>query len=224
MYPAGLDTSSMKSKHTDEQLGWLRNHLADYETRASGNVRGDAKKFALEMASKYIEKWGVPEGEKETTVREVRLCSPLYQHLAAHVGIIKANLYLVQEYVGQRQGGPEETSAHEEYDHLHIPYLVLKHPLQRLNVPPPPISPSPTSSSLPTPAPQQPRVGLCLCLSLVLCSHICLSSISATAPSTPAAPCPCTLSLCPYCTPARQPCHTPVQSSTSTARLVRWCH
>jgi len=54
----------------DEQLGWLRSHLADYETRASGNVRGDAKKFALEMASKYIEKWGVPEGEKETTVRE----------------------------------------------------------------------------------------------------------------------------------------------------------
>ncbi|KAF8586835.1 hypothetical protein K439DRAFT_1631277 [Ramaria rubella] len=60
----------MKSKHTDEQLAWLRNHLAEYETRAGGNVRGDAKKFALEKATKYIEKWGVPDGEKETTMKE----------------------------------------------------------------------------------------------------------------------------------------------------------
>lgn len=61
----------MKSKHTDEQLGWLRTHLGEYEHRASGNVRGDAKKYALEMANKYIEKWGVPDGEKETTMKEV---------------------------------------------------------------------------------------------------------------------------------------------------------
>ncbi|KIJ38977.1 hypothetical protein M422DRAFT_781270 [Sphaerobolus stellatus SS14] len=60
----------MKSKHTDEQLSWLRSHLTEYEQRASGNVRGDAKKFALEMASKYIEKWGVPDGEKENTMKE----------------------------------------------------------------------------------------------------------------------------------------------------------
>lgn len=63
----------MKSKHTDEQLGWLRSHLQEYETRAGGNVRGDAKKFALEMAGKYIDKWGVPDGEKENTMKEVRL-------------------------------------------------------------------------------------------------------------------------------------------------------
>ncbi|GJJ14840.1 hypothetical protein Clacol_009108 [Clathrus columnatus] len=60
----------MKSKHTDEQLAWLRAHLGDYENRAGGNVRGDAKKYALEMANKYIEKWGVPDGEKETTMKE----------------------------------------------------------------------------------------------------------------------------------------------------------
>lgn len=62
----------MKSKHTDEQLSWLRGHLVEYETRAGGNIRGDAKKFALEKAVKYIEKWGVPDGEKETTMKEVR--------------------------------------------------------------------------------------------------------------------------------------------------------
>lgn len=61
----------MKSKHTDEQLAWLRSHLAEYETRAAGNVRGDAKKFALDKAAKYMEKWGLPDGEKENTTKEV---------------------------------------------------------------------------------------------------------------------------------------------------------
>ena len=88
----------MKSKHTDEQLSWLRSHLAEYETRAGGSVRGDAKKFALEKAVKYIEKWGVPEGEKETTMKEVRLSteSRRYQALKCFV----ANLHLVQKYIG----------------------------------------------------------------------------------------------------------------------------
>lgn len=74
----------MKSKHTDEQLSWLRSHLAEYETRAGGNVRGDAKKFALEKAVKYIEKWGVPDGEKETTMKEVRLQTIKEADLALH--------------------------------------------------------------------------------------------------------------------------------------------
>lgn len=101
----------MKSKHTDEQLSWLRSHLAEYETRAGGNVRGDAKKFALEKAVKYIEKWGVPDGEKETTMKEVRLST---ENPLSGLRCFVADLYLVQKYVSQRKGSKKEASAHEE--------------------------------------------------------------------------------------------------------------
>jgi hypothetical protein len=103
----------MKSKHTDEQLSWLRGHLAEYENRAGGNVRGDAKKFALEKAVKYIEKWGVPDGEKETTMKEVRPYT-IWKQLAGFEFVV-ANLHLVQKYIGQREGSKKEASAHEEF-------------------------------------------------------------------------------------------------------------
>lgn len=66
----------MKSKHTDEQLNWLRSRLPEYESRAAAQVRGDAKGFALRCAEEYIEKWGLgtgPDAEKESQVKEVRL-------------------------------------------------------------------------------------------------------------------------------------------------------
>jgi hypothetical protein len=103
----------MKSKHTDEQLAWLRSHLSEYENRAGGNVRGDAKKFALEKAVKYIDKWGVPEGEKETTMKEVRFSTVRERNLQ-HLNDLVANIHLVQEHLSERERGEEEASAHEE--------------------------------------------------------------------------------------------------------------
>ena len=64
----------MKSKHTEEQLNWLRDRLPEYESRASAQVRGDAKGFALKCAEEYIVKWGLgtgPDAEKESQVKEV---------------------------------------------------------------------------------------------------------------------------------------------------------
>ncbi|KZS98249.1 hypothetical protein SISNIDRAFT_448436 [Sistotremastrum niveocremeum HHB9708] len=63
----------MKSKHTEEQLAWLRSHLPEYENRATAAVRGDAKGFALKCAEEYIAKWGLgtgPDEEKESQVKE----------------------------------------------------------------------------------------------------------------------------------------------------------
>ncbi|KAH7096473.1 hypothetical protein BKA62DRAFT_510236 [Auriculariales sp. MPI-PUGE-AT-0066] len=65
----------MRSKHTDEQLAWLRGHLPKYEQKTSGATRGDAKKFALDCAHAYIQLWGLPknangEVEKESVVKE----------------------------------------------------------------------------------------------------------------------------------------------------------
>lgn len=68
----------MKSKHTEEQLAWLRSHLPEYENRATAAVRGDAKGFALKCAEEYIAKWGLgtgPDEEKESQVKEVCLRS-----------------------------------------------------------------------------------------------------------------------------------------------------
>lgn len=67
----------MRSKHTEEQLAWLKNHLPKYEQKTSGATRGDAKKFALDCAQTYIQLWGLPktangDDEKESVVKEVR--------------------------------------------------------------------------------------------------------------------------------------------------------
>lgn len=69
----------MRSKHSEEQLAWLKNHLPKYEQKTSGATRGDAKKFALDCAQTYIQLWGLPKGangdeEKESVVKEVRGC------------------------------------------------------------------------------------------------------------------------------------------------------
>ena len=66
----------MRSKHSEEQLAWLKTHLPKYEQKTSGATRGDAKKFALDCAAMYIQLWGLPktatgEPEKESVVKEV---------------------------------------------------------------------------------------------------------------------------------------------------------
>jgi hypothetical protein len=47
--------------YTDEQLSFLRSHLPEFERRTQGAVRGDAKKFALERAGDFVQKFGLPD-------------------------------------------------------------------------------------------------------------------------------------------------------------------
>ncbi|KAF8652350.1 hypothetical protein AX16_004380 [Volvariella volvacea WC 439] len=46
--------------YTDQQLAFLKSHLPEFERRSQGSVRGDAKKFALERASDFISRFGLP--------------------------------------------------------------------------------------------------------------------------------------------------------------------
>jgi hypothetical protein len=36
-------------------------HLAEFERRSQGTIRGDAKKFALDRAGEFIQTFGLPE-------------------------------------------------------------------------------------------------------------------------------------------------------------------
>jgi hypothetical protein len=69
-YPPSMSTSGSneprvsKSRlpraYTEEQLTFLRNNLNDFERKSQGSIRGDAKKFALEKASEFIARFGIP--------------------------------------------------------------------------------------------------------------------------------------------------------------------
>ncbi|KAK1234178.1 hypothetical protein PQX77_002604 [Marasmius sp. AFHP31] len=59
-----MSTSAGKSRlpkaYTDQQLGFLKSHLPEFERRTQGAVRGDAKKYALEKAVEFIATFGLP--------------------------------------------------------------------------------------------------------------------------------------------------------------------
>ena len=59
-----MSTSVGKSRlpkaYTDQQLGFLKSHLPEFERRTQGAVRGDAKKYALEKAGEFIATFGLP--------------------------------------------------------------------------------------------------------------------------------------------------------------------
>lgn len=62
--------------YTEEQLVFLRSHIVGFETRTRGHVRGDAKKFALDRASEFLLRFGLPPDlhgvdEAEPRFREV---------------------------------------------------------------------------------------------------------------------------------------------------------
>ncbi|KAF8068854.1 hypothetical protein FPV67DRAFT_1093599, partial [Lyophyllum atratum] len=61
--------------YTDQQLTFLKSHLSEFERRSQGSIRGDAKKFALERASDFVARFGLPDEfvgvhESETRFRE----------------------------------------------------------------------------------------------------------------------------------------------------------
>ncbi|KAF9530230.1 hypothetical protein CPB83DRAFT_851213 [Crepidotus variabilis] len=47
--------------YTDQQLAFLKGHLPEFEARSQGSIRGDAKKFALEKAQDFIQRFGLPD-------------------------------------------------------------------------------------------------------------------------------------------------------------------
>src|SRR5436190_438670 len=46
--------------YTEEQLVFLRQNLGEFERRSQGCVRGDAKKFALDLADEFVVRYGLP--------------------------------------------------------------------------------------------------------------------------------------------------------------------
>ncbi|TFK22465.1 hypothetical protein FA15DRAFT_671508 [Coprinopsis marcescibilis] len=47
--------------YTEPQIEFLKSHLPEFERRSHGTVRGDAKKYALDRASEFIQTFGLPQ-------------------------------------------------------------------------------------------------------------------------------------------------------------------
>ncbi|KAG2008520.1 hypothetical protein CC2G_013947 [Coprinopsis cinerea AmutBmut pab1-1] len=50
----------LPKSYTEQQLAFLKSHLPEFERRSHGSVRGDAKKYALVQAQKFIDTYGLP--------------------------------------------------------------------------------------------------------------------------------------------------------------------
>jgi hypothetical protein len=88
--------------YTEEQLAFLRSHLPEFERRSSGSVRGDAKKFALDKASEFINKFGLPSDfdvtpgiDAESRFREVSTSGIRDLTIIANYNHCVANIQLV---------------------------------------------------------------------------------------------------------------------------------
>jgi hypothetical protein len=46
--------------YTSEQLEFLQGHLNEFSKKAQSRIRGDAKKYALDVASELLERYGQP--------------------------------------------------------------------------------------------------------------------------------------------------------------------
>ncbi|KAF7315809.1 hypothetical protein MIND_00097000 [Mycena indigotica] len=68
----------LPKSYTEQQLVFLRSHLAEYERRSHGPVRGDAKKFALERAAEFIVRFGLPENVDVSHDTDARYKEQLY--------------------------------------------------------------------------------------------------------------------------------------------------
>jgi hypothetical protein len=106
---APLPTSPTPTKprvpksYTPDQLAFLHSHLAEFERRSSGSVRGDAKKFALEKAAEFICRFGLPPAadfdlgrvgavdEREARFREVSFFFE-FSFLGEDLGLIRRGL------------------------------------------------------------------------------------------------------------------------------------
>ncbi|KAJ6521952.1 hypothetical protein DFH09DRAFT_212935 [Mycena vulgaris] len=71
--------------YTEPQLNFLKSYLPEFERRSLGPIRGDAKKFALERATDFIGRFGLPDDDagEET---ESRFREQLYNWFKNTVG------------------------------------------------------------------------------------------------------------------------------------------
>ena len=85
--PSGDGEPGVSSKrrlpksYTEDQLAFLRSRLGEFERRSQGSLRGDAKRFALEQATEFIVRFGLPpdvetgpDVDSEAKLKEVRIC------------------------------------------------------------------------------------------------------------------------------------------------------
>ena len=101
--------------YTDEQLVFLRSHINGFETRTRGHVRGDAKKFALDRASEFLVRFGLPPD-----LQGVDEAEPRFREVGASVSRLRpltlpsANIQLVQEYRRAREAEARGSHAAQE--------------------------------------------------------------------------------------------------------------
>ncbi|KAG7099427.1 hypothetical protein E1B28_001279 [Marasmius oreades] len=93
--------SRLPKAYTDQQLAFLRSHLGEFERRTQGNVRGDAKKFALERAEEFIGRFGFPAEFTGVEEPDARFREQIYNWFKNTVGRNRRKL----------EGRPKSTST-----------------------------------------------------------------------------------------------------------------
>ncbi|KAG9313584.1 hypothetical protein JVU11DRAFT_5914 [Chiua virens] len=78
--------------YTEEQLAFLRSHINGFETRTRGHVRGDAKKFALDRASEFLVRFGLPPDLQGVDEAEPRFREQIYNWYKNTVGRARRKL------------------------------------------------------------------------------------------------------------------------------------
>ncbi|KAF9446013.1 hypothetical protein P691DRAFT_709361 [Macrolepiota fuliginosa MF-IS2] len=78
--------------YTDQQLSFLKGNLPEFERRSQGSIRGDAKKFALERASDFIQRFGLPDEFIGVDESESRFREQIYNWFKNTVGRTRRKL------------------------------------------------------------------------------------------------------------------------------------
>ncbi|RDB29808.1 hypothetical protein Hypma_014040 [Hypsizygus marmoreus] len=93
--------------YTDQQLAFLKSNLPEFERRSQGSIRGDAKKFALERASDFIARFGLPDEFIGVEESESRFREQIYNWFKNTVGRTRRKL----------EGRPRSTKKATEKAH-----------------------------------------------------------------------------------------------------------
>ncbi|KAF9270430.1 hypothetical protein L218DRAFT_952560 [Marasmius fiardii PR-910] len=78
--------SRLPKAYTDQELSFLKSHLAEFERRTQGTVRGDAKKFALERAEEFAGRFGLPAEFNGVEEPQARFREQIYNWFKNTVG------------------------------------------------------------------------------------------------------------------------------------------
>ncbi|PFH50626.1 hypothetical protein AMATHDRAFT_60762 [Amanita thiersii Skay4041] len=124
--------------YTDQQLAFLKSNLAEFERRSQGSIRGDAKKFALERASEFIARFGLPDEFIGIEEAEPRFREQIYNWFKNTVGRTRRKLE------GRPRSAKKSTEKVAQSNALGW----------NANVPPPAVIPYPTVDTTATTASQ----------------------------------------------------------------------